>query len=103
MAPFKYHLYRPIKSTLNSRLRCYGLTAKDVIEIREMEAQIRALLAFKLALEASPLEDLYLREIANISNEIRELLLQPYVRKAAPIQLEQGVSLIVRKYLIVCH
>ena len=99
MAPFKYHLYRPIKSKLNSRLRCYGLTAKDVIEIRELESQIRTSIAIKLAFEASPFEDLYLREIAELSGEIRDLLRQLHAVKAAPLQLQRRANLIVRKYL----
>ena len=99
MAPFKLHHIRPSKSRLNSRLRCYGLTAKDIIEIREMEAQIRASLAVKLALETSPLEDLFQREIAAISDEIQELLRKLYARKAGPPQLQTRYRLILRKYL----
>ena len=52
MAPFKPRLFRPARSKLNSRLRCYGLTAKEIIEISEIESQVIALTAVKLSLEA---------------------------------------------------
>ena len=78
MAPFKPRLFRPIRSKLNSRLRCYGLTAKEI------ESQILALLTVKLSLEVRPLEDCFLPEIAGISREITGLLQRLYTLKTAP-------------------
>ena len=99
MAPFKPRLVRPVRSKLNSRLRCYGLTAKEIIEINEIESQIIALTAMKLSLEASPLENVFLPEIAGIYRELNELLQRLYILKAAPHQLRVRTRLIVRKYL----
>ena len=99
MAPFKPRLFRPARSKLNSRLRCYGLTAKEIIEISEIESQVIALTAVKLSLEASPLENVFLPEIAGIYRELNELLQRLYTLKAAPHQLRVRTRLIVRKFL----
>ena len=75
MAPFKPRLVRSVRSKLNSRLRCYGLTAKEIIEINEIESQIIALTAMKLSLEASPLENVFLPEMPGSSADMATLLL----------------------------
>ena len=99
MAPFKPRLLRPPRSKLNSRLRAYGLTSKDILEIWDLEKQLKSLIAMKVSIESSVIEDLYYAELAEIYGLIRTTIAEIAKRKLAPVELKVRGNFIPRKFL----
>ena len=99
MAPFKPRLLRPPRSKLNSRLRSYGLTSKEILEIWDLEKQLKSLIAMKVSIESSVIEDLYYAELTEIYGLIRTTIAEIAKRKLAPVELKVRGNFIPRKFL----